>query len=118
MKARSLAVALAATLVALLSVPVAAPTAAAPAATTVTVKMTDFKFALSKKSVAKGTVTFKLVNKGKVDHDFKIAGKKSKLIKPGRSGTLKVKLSKGKKAYICTVAGHAALGMKGSLKVT
>ena len=118
MKARSLVVALTAAVVALLLVPVAAPKAAAPAATTVTVTMTEFKFALSKKAFPKGSVTFKLVNKGKVDHDFKIAGKKSKLIKPGKSGSLTVTLTKGTKAYICTVAGHAAAGMKGSLKVT
>ena len=118
MKARSLAVALVATLVGLLSVPVAAPRTAAPAATTVTVTMTEFKFALSKKTVPKGSVTFKLVNKGKIDHDFKISGKKSKLIKPGKSGSLTVTLTKGSKAYICTVKGHVAGGMKGTLKVT
>jgi uncharacterized cupredoxin-like copper-binding protein len=118
MKARSLAVALMAALVALVLAPVATPKAAAPAATTVTVTMKEFKFILSKKSVVHGTVTFKLVNKGKIKHDFKIAGKKSKLINPGKTGTLKVTLSKGSKAYICTVAGHAKLGMKGTLKVT
>lgn len=107
--------------VALAALIVAAPVAArssAATATTVTVTMKEFRFILSKKTVPHGTVTFKLVNKGKLKHDFKISGKKSKLISPGKSGKLIVTLKKGKLAYICTVAGHAAAGMKGKLTVT
>ena len=107
--------------VALAALVVAAPVAARPAAataTTVTVTMKEFKFVLSKKTVPHGTVTFKLVNKGKLPHDFKIAGKKSKLIKAGKTGKLVVTLKKGKLPYVCTVAGHAAAGMKGKLTVT
>jgi len=107
--------------VALAALVAAAPIAArssATAATTVTVTMKEFKFTLSKKTVPHGTVTFKLVNKGKLKHDFKIAGKKSKLISPGKSGKLIVTLKKGKWSYVCTVPGHAAAGMKGKLTVT
>jgi uncharacterized cupredoxin-like copper-binding protein len=82
------------------------------------VTMKEFKFVLSKKTVPHGKVTFKLVNKGSVKHDFKIAGKKSKMIAPKKTGTLIVTLKKGKFAYVCTVAGHAAAGMKGKLTVT
>ena len=107
--------------VALAALVAAAPVAARPSATqatTVTVTMKEFKFTLSKTKVGHGSVTFKLVNKGKMAHDFAIAGKKSKLIKPGKSGSLIVTLKKGKLAYKCTVAGHAAAGMKGTLTVT
>jgi uncharacterized cupredoxin-like copper-binding protein len=107
--------------VALAALVAAAPVAARPAAataTTVTVKMTEFKFVLSKKTVPHGKVTFKLVNRGKLNHDFAIAGKKSKLIGPGKSGLFTVTLRAGKLAYKCTVAGHAAAGMKGKLTVT
>jgi len=107
--------------VALAALVVAAPIAARPSAataTTVTVTMKEFKFVLSKKTVPHGTVTFKLVNKGKLKHDFKIAGKKSKLISPSKSGKLIVTLKKGKLSYLCTVPGHAAAGMKGKLTVT
>ncbi len=96
---------------------------AAPAtmhATTVKVtagKPTEFHFTLSKKSVPAGAVTFSIVNKGKLAHDFKIGGKTSKMIQPGKSATLKVTLKKGKSAYLCTVPGHAAAGMKGTLTV-
>jgi uncharacterized cupredoxin-like copper-binding protein len=107
--------------VALAALVAAAPVAARPAAataTTVTVTMKEFKYVLSKKTVPRGKVTFKLVNKGKLPHDMKIAGKKSKLIKPGKTGFLTVTLRAGKIAYVCTVAGHAAAGMKGKLTVT
>jgi uncharacterized cupredoxin-like copper-binding protein len=107
--------------VALAALVAAAPVAARPStasATTVKVTMKEFKFVLSKTSVKHGTVTFMLTNKGKLPHDFAIAGKKSKLIKPGKSGSLTVTLKAGKIAYKCTVAGHAAAGMKGKLTVT
>jgi uncharacterized cupredoxin-like copper-binding protein len=88
-------------------------------ATTVSVTAKDFKFVLSRKSAVHGTVTFKVVNKGPNKHDFKIAGKKTPLLGKGKSATLKVKLAKGKKyTYICTVPGHAQLGMKGTFKAT
>jgi uncharacterized cupredoxin-like copper-binding protein len=87
------------------------------AATAVTVTATEFHFKLSKTSVPHGSVTFTIVNKGKLPHDFKIGGKKTPLVKPGKSAKLTVTLKKGKAAYLCTVAGHAAAGMKGTLTV-
>ena len=108
--------------VALAALVAAAPIAARPsavAATTVTVTMKEFKFTLSKTKVPHGKVTFKLVNKGSVQHDFKIAGKKSPMVSPNKTKLFVVTLTKkGKIAYICTVPGHAALGMKGKLTVT
>ena len=99
---------------------VAAPALAArahAAATPVTVTATEFKFKLSRLSVPHGSVIFTVLNKGKLSHDFKIAGKKTLLIKPGHSAKLTVTLKAGKSAYLCTVAGHAAAGMKGTLTV-
>ena len=107
--------------VALAALVAAAPVAARPsaaAATTVTVTMKEFKFTLSKAKVPHGKVTFKLTNKGKIEHDFSIAGKKSPKIKPGKTGSLTVTLKAGKIAYKCTLPGHAAGGMKGKLTVT
>ena len=89
------------------------------AATTVTVAASEFKFKLSTKSAKPGTVTFKVTNKGSVQHDFKINGKKTPLLSPGKSATLSVSFKKaGSYPYMCTVPGHAAAGMKGTLKVT
>jgi uncharacterized cupredoxin-like copper-binding protein len=97
----------------------AAPAAhTASKATTVTVAASEFKFKLSKTSVPKGSVTFVVTNKGKIVHDFKIDGKATPRLKPGKSAKLVVKFAKaGKFAYLCTVPGHAAAGMKGTLTV-
>jgi uncharacterized cupredoxin-like copper-binding protein len=107
--------------VALAALVVAGPVTAGSTATkavTVNVTAKEFKYTLSKKSVPHGKVTFKLTNKGKVGHDFAIGGKKTKVIGAGKTATLTVTLKKGKAAYKCTVPGHAAAGMKGTLKVT
>jgi uncharacterized cupredoxin-like copper-binding protein len=97
----------------------AGPALAAPAharhstGSPIKVTATEFKFKLSSTSVAAGSVTFTIVNKGKLAHDFSIGGKKSALIAPGKSGKLTVTLKAGKYPYKCTVPGHAAAGMKG-----
>ena len=93
--------------------------ASAPIKVTVTAgKPGEFNFTLSKKAVAKGTVVFNVTNKGSVSHDFKIAGKTTKQLVPGKSATLTVKISKaGKVPFLCTLPGHAAAGMKGTLTV-
>jgi uncharacterized cupredoxin-like copper-binding protein len=109
-----------ATLVAAVGI-VAGPSLAARShstGTAVTVTATEFHFKLSKTSVPHGAVTFTVKNAGAVSHDFKIGGKKTPLIKPGKSAKLTVTLKAGKQAYSCTVPGHAAAGMKGTLKVT
>jgi uncharacterized cupredoxin-like copper-binding protein len=62
-------------------------------------------------------VTFKFTNKGKLKHDFKIAGKATKVIAKGKSQSITVSLKKGTYSYLCTVKGHAAAGMKGKFTV-
>jgi len=76
-------------------------------------------FKLSTTSVAKpGKVIFVVTNVGKLPHDFKINGKKTPLIQPGKSARLLVTFpKKGKYPYLCTVPGHAAAGMKGIFTV-
>ena len=81
-------------------------------------KPSEFHFTLSKRTVLKGTVVFKVTNKGTIPHDFKIAGRKTALIQPGKTATLRVVFRKaGRFTYMCTVPGHAAAGMKGVLRV-
>jgi uncharacterized cupredoxin-like copper-binding protein len=91
-------------------------------ATAVTVtagKPSEFHFTLSKTKVPHGPVTFTIKNQGALPHDFKIGGKVTKLISPGQSAKLSVTFAKaGKFQYLCTVSGHAAAGMKGTLTVT
>jgi uncharacterized cupredoxin-like copper-binding protein len=87
--------------------------------TTIQVKGGEFFFRLSTKSIAKpGKVTFVFKNVGHVAHDFKINRKVTPLLQPGKTAKLVVTFSKkGKYAYLCTVPGHAAAGMKGVLTV-
>jgi uncharacterized cupredoxin-like copper-binding protein len=88
-------------------------------ATTIKVAASEFKFALSKKSAKHGTIVFVVTNKGHIAHDFKIGGKKTPMLNPGKKATLKVTLKKkGSFKYLCTVPGHAAAGMKGTFKAT
>jgi uncharacterized cupredoxin-like copper-binding protein len=114
-------IAIGSTTIALLAVGLAGPTLAArdsSQATTVKTTMKEFKFVLSTKTVRKGAVIFALKNAGKLPHDLRIAGKKSKLLAPGKTGVLGVTFKKaGKYPYLCTVPGHAAGGMKGTLTV-
>jgi uncharacterized cupredoxin-like copper-binding protein len=101
---------------------IAAPAAAPPRSTTDRVtagKPSELRFALSRMTVPLGIVSFKVVNKGSLRHDFRIAGKKTRLLAPGGSETLKVIFKKaGRYPYRCTVAGHAAAGMRGMLVVS
>ena len=92
---------------------------AAATATTVQVKGGEFFYRLSTKSIAKpGTVTFVFKNVGHVLHDFKISGKKTPLLQPGRTARLVVTFQKkGRYPYSCTVPGHASAGMKGVFTV-
>lgn len=87
--------------------------------TRVTVVMKEFRFVLSTRTVRVGAITFRLVNRGRLAHDIKIAGRKSARIAPGKRGLLRVVFRRaGRYPYRCTVPGHAAAGMKGVLKVT
>jgi uncharacterized cupredoxin-like copper-binding protein len=98
------------------------PSVAAPSSakgTTVQVKGGEFFFRLSTKSAKKpGKVTFVFKNIGHVLHDFKINGKQTPLIQPGKTAKLVVTFKKkGKYPYLCTVPGHAEAGMKGVFEV-
>ena len=129
---RILVLAAAAVVLAVAATAQARPTRAAGAISVTTGKPSEFGFKLSSKTVAHGAVTFTVTNGGTVPHDFKLcsapvkaatattcAGKGTKLIVPGSSAKLTVTIAKaGTYEYLCTVAGHAAAGMKGLLKVT
>jgi len=99
---------------------VASSTKTTATAVTVTAgSPSEFKFKLSKMKVPHGSVTFTVKNAGSVPHDFKIAGKKTKLLNKGQSAKLTVTFAKaGKFKYLCTVPSHETLGMWGNLTVT
>jgi uncharacterized cupredoxin-like copper-binding protein len=87
--------------------------------TTIKVSAGEFFFKFSKASLTKpGTVVFVVKNVGHLAHDLKIGGKKTPLIQPGKSASLKVVFTKkGRFTYLCTVPGHAAQGMQGTFVV-
>jgi uncharacterized cupredoxin-like copper-binding protein len=81
-------------------------------------KPSEFEYELSRKAVKRGRVIFKVVNRGAIPHDFAIAGKKTRVLAPGESTRLGISIARaGRYAYVCMIAGHAAAGMKGSLRV-
>jgi uncharacterized cupredoxin-like copper-binding protein len=105
---------------AVVALAIALPASAAPSATVVKVtagKPSELKFTVSKKSVTKGKVTFRVTNRGALEHDFKIGGKVTPKLKPGKAVSLTVTLKQGKARYLCTIPGHAAAGMKGVITV-
>jgi plastocyanin len=91
--------------------------------TAVTVTEREYKLTLPRTHVAAGKYTLVAANKGKLSHSLEIAGPGIKgeriagTIKPGASGTLSVTLKAGSYSIWCPVPGHAALGMKTTLKV-
>jgi plastocyanin len=90
--------------------------------TTITVKASEFKFVLSKKTITKpGKVVFKVTNVGKEAHNFVILSginKATPLIQPKKTKSLTVTFKKkGKYTYECTVGEHAEEGMLGTFTV-
>jgi len=96
--------------------------AAEPSSTrtfTVRVDARDFSFALSRKSVPVGsTVRFVVRNRGAQPHDFLVKKKRTRLLRPGQTQTITVAFpKKGRFAFLCTISGHARLGMRGQFGV-
>jgi uncharacterized cupredoxin-like copper-binding protein len=94
----------------------------AQATTTVNVvagKPSEFHFRLNPKAGKKGVVVFRVVNDGKTTHDFKVKGRVTRHLAPGKSATIRITFAKaGSYQYLCTLPGHAAAGMKGVFKVS
>jgi uncharacterized cupredoxin-like copper-binding protein len=96
------------------------------AAASATIKVTEreYHIALSTQTVKAGSVKFSVHNIGHLTHGLDLSGgglsavKKLGTIAPGTTRTLTVKFAGGKVTLWCPVPGHAALGMKTSLKVT
>ena len=93
------------------------------ATTTVKVTEREYHIALSTTTPAAGTVVFKIHNAGHIAHQFDVSGggltkiAKAGTILAGATKSLTVKLSGGTVKVWCPLPGHAALGMKATLKV-
>ena len=88
-------------------------------ATKDTVGAKEFSFSLSTRSINKpGQVTFTVKNRGSILHNFKINGKSTANLQPGKTARLSVSFKKkGRYRYLCTEPGHAAAGMRGVFTV-
>lgn len=63
-----------------------------------------------------GTYTFRYSNPTAIPHNLKVGSKATPVFTKG-TRSITVTLKKGKVAYICTVPGHGAAGMKGTITV-
>lgn len=94
-------------------------TATSTAALTVRVDARDFSFALSRRSVPTGSsVRFVVSNRGNTIHDFVVKGRRTRKLRPGQRQTLTITFTR-KRSYrfLCSVPGHARLGMRGTFAV-
>ena len=86
---------------------------------TVRVDARDYGFKLSRLRVPTGSsVRFVVRNRGQTIHDFVVKGKRTRKLRPGRSQTIAMTFPrKGAFQFLCSVSGHAQLGMKGRFTV-
>ncbi len=91
------------------------------AVTRVSVGMTEYHFALSRKVMPRGTVIFTVVNKGAIVHSFAFRTPRSArtpVIRAGGRYVLRVTFAKpGRYDYFCAVGEHSYFGMQGHLNV-
>jgi plastocyanin len=67
-----------------------------------------------------GQLTVKMPNKSSLGHDIGlhgVSGAQGKVVPQGGTSTFTVSLKPGKYTYFCSVPGHEAAGMKGTLTV-
>jgi plastocyanin len=100
----------------------------ATAAKTATLKLSAdpsgaFRFNVTKLTVSKpGKVTMVMRNPSPLPHDIAVKGKGikttvGKIVGMGGTSRITVTLKKGTYTFYCSVGGHAAAGMKGTLVV-
>jgi uncharacterized cupredoxin-like copper-binding protein len=94
---------------------------ASTAKTTINVTEREFSIKLSARKAPVGVVRFVIRNTGIYPHALSVkqgaVSKRTPLIKPGKTATLTVTLTRGKVSLWCPVPGHAARGMKATLAV-
>jgi plastocyanin len=100
-----------------------AATTAAAAPKSVPVTESEFKIELPSTSLAPGSYTFDLTNKGHIGHDLVVNGpgvsdEKTSVIDGGKTAKLTVELKSGTYDFYCSVPGHKQAGMDVKVKVS
>ena len=84
----------------------------------------EFRFSPSRRALPAGVLRLQLKNIGEDDHDLRILGPKGGLkgetgiVHPDGLRDIRVRLARGRYTFLCTVADHAASGMRVSVTVT
>ena len=92
-----------------------------PAATTLKVESGNLFFRPDKLTAAPGIIAIQLTNIESGVHDLVIKGQPGFQVEVTGSGdtaTSKIDLKKGKYTFYCSIPGHEAAGMKGTLTVS
>lgn len=75
----------------------------------------DYKIRLPKTSLAPGTYSFEVVNRGSVPHNLTVSGPGATAatsdIAPGKNASVTVDLKPGSYDFYCSIPGHKELGM-------
>ena len=81
-----------------------------------------FMFTITTATASAGTVTLKAMNPQSTPHDISIKGngvdEKGNQVSGGDTSTVTATLTPGTYEYYCSVPGHEAAGMKGTLTVS
>ena len=101
----------------------ATSTPAAAGGGTVTLGESEFKITPKDATAKAGKVTLDVKNDGAIVHNLNVEGngieeKKTADLQPGSSGKLTVDLKPGKYEMYCSIDGHRASGMEGTITVS
>jgi high-affinity iron transporter len=102
--------------------PAATGAAGSPAAGVIKVAASEYKFEPATIAAKAGSVTFEVTNAGTEEHEFEIFKGETVVdeiegLVPGLTRQLTVTLDPGEYTYVCKLAAHDTLGMKGALTV-
>jgi plastocyanin len=88
----------------------------------IAVKASEYKFDPATIGAMPGSVTIVVTNTGATEHELRLLKGDAEVgavagIAPGATGRVTVSLEPGSYTYVCKIAAHDQLGMKGTLTV-
>ncbi|KRT62534.1 MAG: nitrite reductase, nitrite reductase (NO-forming) [Chloroflexi bacterium CSP1-4] len=94
------------------------PTTGGPSLGTLEISGFDIGFKPNELTVDKaGTYTIKFTNTGQIPHDFSPEGGSATIVDPGQTATIDINVPQAGLKFSCTIPGHAAAGMTGTIVV-